>query len=83
MTIDQPETDLLFKWVKRFANGNPNNNGAPKDVVIWGTNNEADLAIDKAEDAATADEFNAWQNTWKELGKATFEYTLAVSLQTG
>ena len=79
MTIDQPETDLLFKWVKRFKNdGTTNNSGAPLNVVIWGTNNEADLAIDKAEDAATADEFNAWQNTWKELGKATFEYTLAV-----
>ena len=73
MTIENPESELIFKWVKRASN----NNGAPKDVVIWGTNNETDLEVNEAEGAATAEEFNAWQQTWKELGKGTFEYTLA------
>ena len=73
MTIEEPESDLLFKWVKRDSR----DNGAPKDVVIWGTNNEEDLEVNEAEGASTAEEYNAWQQTWKELGKGTFEYTLA------
>ena len=73
MTIENPESDLLFKWVKRATN----NNGAPLNVVIWGTDNADDLALDQAEDEEGNVDFNAWQNTWQELGKGTFEYTLA------
>ena len=70
MTIEQPEDKLLFKWAKRNNEANDNSNkGAPKDVVIYGTNNEADLDVTEVDG-----NYNAWQKTWKQLGKGSFTY---------
>lgn len=84
MTLATPEKDVLFKWVKR--NGN-NTNGAPYDIVVWGTNNEADLAIDKVTTTNDAGEqvvtVDGWKQTWKQLGTGRFNYIYDVTWSDG
>lgn len=84
MTLATPEKDVLLKWVKR---GGTNSNGAPYDIVVWGTNNEADLAIDKVttqnengEEVVTVD---GWKQTWKQLGTGRFNYIYDVTWSDG
>lgn len=80
--LDNPETDLFFKWVKRDGN---NNNGSPRLITIWGSNDESHLALDKKDgegEGATTD-FNAWKTSWDSVTVATFKYPYEVTWKDG
>ena len=85
MTFANPEQDVLLKWVKR--NGT-NTNGAPYDIVMWGTDNEEHLAIDKVttineetgEETVTVD---GWKQSWTKLTAGRFNYIYDVTWSDG
>ncbi|WP_158608370.1 hypothetical protein, partial [Alloprevotella sp. OH1205_COT-284] len=80
--LDNPETDLFFKWVKRDGN---NNNGSPRLITIWGSNDESHLELNKKDgegEGATTD-FNAWKTSWDSVTVATFKYPYEVTWKDG
>lgn len=74
--LDAPQDELMIKWVKR-VHGNTNK-GAPKKVVIWGTENEE--ALDAGKEDVTNDQgetvtnYDAWKSKWDSLTVAQFSY---------
>ena len=82
MSFETAQQDLYVKWVKRIANNNVNNGGAPLKVVFWGTNDAAKLALNKTEGVNEAGEnvvnYNAWKTGWDSLGVSTFKYPYEV-----
>ena len=90
--LDNPESELLLKWVKR-NHGNANG-GAPEKITIWGAKTDAALEAGKAEKVdqdgnVVTDEngnnvvdFDAWKkNGWDSLVVSTFSYPYTVTWQ--
>ena len=90
--LDNPESELLLKWVKR--NHNNANGGAPEKITIWGAKTEAALAANKAdkhdqdgnvvtdENGNNVVDFDAWKkNGWDSLVVSTFSYPYTVTWQ--
>lgn len=81
MQLSQPEQEILIKWIKR--NGD-NNAGAPKKVVIWGSNSTEEdvLKANKVdvnnEDGTVTTNFDAWKEKWDSLTVGTFDYPYEV-----
>lgn len=88
MSLEQPEEEILFKWVKRFVNADGgtanavNNNGAPAKIVIWGTKDEANLAIEKVTNEDGTINYDGWKNSWESLAETTFSYPYEVTSHT-
>ena len=91
--LDNPESELLLKWVKR-NHGNANG-GAPEKITIWGAKTDAALEAGKAEKVdqdgnVVTDEngnnvvdFDAWKKNkgWDSLVVSTFSYPYTVTWQ--
>ena len=91
--LDNPESELLLKWVKR-NHGNANG-GAPEKITIWGAKTDAALEAGKAEKMdqdgnVVTDEngnnvvdFDAWKKNkgWDSLVVSTFTYPYTVTWQ--
>ena len=90
--LDNPESELLLKWVKRKDNSD---SGAPEKITIWGAKSEAALEAGKA-DKVDQDgnvvndnngnpvvDFDAWKKNqgWDSLVVSTFTYPYTVTWQ--
>ncbi|MCF0236166.1 MAG: hypothetical protein HUK09_05605 [Bacteroidaceae bacterium] len=87
MTLPAAEQKLLVRWSKRVTNAGLNNGGAPLQVVFWGTNDEAALAHNKAEETNAEGEsvmnYDAWKKQgWDSVAVATFKYPHTLTVGT-
>lgn len=73
--LEAPQDELMIKWVKRVVQNV--NNGAPKKVVIWGTDKEEALEAgseEVTEGETTTTNYDAWKTKWDSLTVAQFTY---------
>lgn len=71
-TIDEEESSLLLKWVKR--NCSSPDNGAPLNFDIYATDDEANLDIVNVPDEEGNDNLNGWETVWTKVASSTFKY---------
>ena len=85
-SLNQPEDELLLKWVKRIYQGSAVlDKGAPVKVVLWGTNDESKLTISKESTTNEAGEevinYDAWKKQgWDSLSTSTFSYPYEITV---
>ena len=75
-TIEDPESALLLKWVKRKC-GNYNN-GAPSTYDLYATNDEALLDVlvgtYENEEGEEVEDYDYWMTEWKKVATDEFDY---------